>query len=163
MGANIKKGRRGESSDEESEDEVIGVETESESDSEEEERKKRKKSTKKEVRVKKVRFEDKGRKRKEGQKKVNKLTRKLLQLNMKDNAYAATYTQLFVLAPEMTDNLPPPSRFGASTVAATSTTMAPSYPRYPQPTAPMLHNFSCHFCKKPECHLRTCPTAAEYV
>ena len=163
MGANIKKGRRGESSDEESEDEVIGVETESESDSEEEERKKRKKSTKKEVRVKKVRFEDKGRKRKEEQKKVNKLTRKLLQLNMKDNAYAATYTQLFVLAPEMTDNLPPPSQFGALTVAATSTTIAPSYPRYPQPTAPMLRNFSCHFCKKPEYRLRTCPTAVEYV
>ena len=84
-------------------------------------------------------------------------------MNVKDNAYAAAYAQLFVLAPEMTDNLPPPSQFGASTVAATSTTMAPSYPRYPQPTAPMLCNFSCHFCKKPECHLRTCPTAAEYV
>jgi len=49
-----KKGRRGESSDKESEDEVIGVETGLELDSEEEERKKRKKSTKKEVRVRKV-------------------------------------------------------------------------------------------------------------
>ena len=142
---------------------MIGVETGSESDSEEEERKKRKKSTKKEVTVRKVWFENKEKKRKEGQEKVDELTRKLLQLNVKDDAYAAIYAQLFVLAPEITDNLPPPSWFGASTVAATSTTMAPSYPRYPQPTAPMLRNFSCHFCKKLECRLRTCPTAAEYV
>ena len=61
-----------------SEDEVIGVETGSESDSEEEERKKRKKSTKKEVRVRKVWFENKEKKRKEGQEKVDELTRKLL-------------------------------------------------------------------------------------
>ena len=158
-----KKGRRRESSDEESENEVIGVETGSKSDSEEEERKKRKKSTNKKVRVRKVQFDDEGKKGKEEQEKVDELTRKLLQLNVKDNAYAAAYAQLFILAPKMTDNLPPPSRFGASTVAATSTTMAPSYPRYPQPTAPMLCNFSCHFCKKPECRLRTCPTAVEYV
>jgi len=142
---------------------VIGVETGSELDSEEEERKKRKKSTNKEVRVRKVQFDDEGKKGKEGQEKVDELTRKLLQLNVKDDAYAAAYAQLFILAPEITDNLSPSSQFGASTVAATSTAMAPSYPRYPQPTAPMLHNFSCHFCKKPECRLRTCPTAAEYV
>ena len=139
------------------------METGSELDSEEEERKKRKKSTNKEVRVRKVQFDDEGKKGKEGQEKVDELTRKLLQLNVKDDAYAAIYAQLFVLAPEIMDNLPPPSWFGASTVAATSTTMAPSYPRYPQPTAPMLRNFSCHFCKKLECRLRTCPTAAEYV
>jgi len=41
-------------------------------------RKKRKKSTKKEVRVRKVQFEDKGKKRKEGQEKVDELTKKLL-------------------------------------------------------------------------------------
>jgi len=158
-----KKGRRGESSNEESENEVIGVETGSESDSEEEERKKRKKSAKKEVRVRKVRFEDKGKKKEEGQKCVDELTRKLLQLNVKDDAYAAAYAQLFILAPTMTENLPPLSRFGVSTVAATSTTMVSSYPRYPQPIAPMLRNFSCYFCKKLECRLRTCPTAAEYV
>jgi len=158
-----KKRRRGESSDEESEDEVIGVETGLELNSEEEERKKRKKSTNKEVRVRKVRFEDEGKKGKEGQKKVDKLTRKLLQLNVKDDAYAAAYAQLFILAPEMTNNLPPPSQFEASTVVATSTTMAPSYPRYPQPTAPMPRNFTCHFYKKPEYCLRTCPTAEEYV
>jgi len=74
-----KKGRKGESSNEESEDEVIGVETGSELDSEKEERKKRKKSTKKEIRVKKVQFEDKGKKKKEEQEQVDKLTRKLLQ------------------------------------------------------------------------------------
>jgi len=158
-----KKGRREESSDKESEDEVIGMETGSELDSEEEERKKRKKSTKKEVRVRKVRFEDEGKKGKEGQEKVDELTRKLLQLNVKDSAYAAIYVQLFVLAPEMTDNLPPLCCFGASTVMAMSTTMTPSYPRYSQPTASMLRNFSCHFCKKPECRLRTCPIAAEYI
>ena len=42
------------------------METGSESDSEEEERKKRKKFTKKEVKVRKVRFEDEGKKEKEG-------------------------------------------------------------------------------------------------
>jgi len=61
-----KKGKRGESSDEESENEMIGVETGLESDSKEEERKKRKKSTKKEVRVRKVQFEDEGKKKEEG-------------------------------------------------------------------------------------------------
>jgi len=53
-------------SDEESEDEVIGVETGPELDSEEEERKKRKKSTNKEVRVRKVQFEDERKKGKKG-------------------------------------------------------------------------------------------------
>ena len=125
-----KKGRREELSNEESEDEVVGVEIGSESDSEEKERKKRKKSTKKEMKVRKVRFEDEGKKGKEGQEKIDKLTRKLLQLNMKDNEYAVAYTQLFVLAPEMMDNLPPLSRFRASTVMTTSTTMALSYPRH---------------------------------
>ena len=139
MSKKRKKGRREESSDKESKNEMIGVETGSESDSEEKERKKRKKSTKKEVRV------------------------RLLQLNVKNDAYAAAYAQLFILAPTMTKNLLPPSCFGASTVAATSTTMVPSYPRYPQSTAHMLRNFSCHFCKKLEYRLRTCLTAAEYV
>ena len=60
------KRKKGKLSDEESKDEVIGVETGSESDNEEEERKKRKKSTKKEVRVRKVWFEDKEKKKKEG-------------------------------------------------------------------------------------------------
>ena len=156
-----KKERREESSNEESKDEVIGVETGAESDSEEEERKKRKKSTKKEVRVRKVQFEDEGKKKEEGQEKVNKLTRKLLQLNVKDDAYVAAYAQLFILAPMMTENLLPPSRFAVSTIALTSTTVMPSYPRYS--SAPMPHNFTCHFCKKPECCLRTCPTAEEYV
>jgi len=127
------------------------------------ERKKRKKSTKKEVRVRKVQFMDKGKKRKEKQEKVNKLTRKLLQLNVKNNVYAAAYTQLFVLVPEITDNLPLFSCFGASTAMATSATITPSYPRYFQPTAFMLHNFSCYFCKKLECHLRTCPIATNYI
>ena len=67
------------------------METGSESDSEEEKRKKRKKSTEKEVRVRKVWFEDEGKKKEEGQEKVDKLTRKLLQLNVKDDAYAAAY------------------------------------------------------------------------
>jgi len=156
-----KKGRREESSDEESENEVIGVETGLESDSEEEERKKRKKSTKKEVRVRKVRFEDEGKKKEEEQEKVDKLTRKLLQLNVKDDAYTAAYAQLFILAPTMTENLPLPSRFAASTIVSTSTTVMPFHPRYS--SAPMPCNFTCHFCKKPECCLRTCPTAEEYV
>ena len=158
-----KKERRGELSDKESEDEVIGMETRSESDSEKEERKKRKKSTKKEMRLRKVQFEDKGKKKEEKQKRVDKLTRKLLQLNIKDDAYAATYAQLFILVPMVTENLLLPSCFAASTVMATSTTMAPSYPRHSQPSVPMSHNFPCHFCKKLECHLRTCLIAAEYI
>jgi len=158
-----KKGRREESSNEESEDEVIGIETGSESDSKEEERKKRKKSTKKEVRVRKVRFEDKGKKKEEGQEKVDKLTRKLLQLNVKDDAYAAAYAQLFILAPMMTKNLLPPSCFAASTIVSTSTTVMPSHPRYPQSNTPMPRDFSCHFCKREDCQLRTCPIVEEYI
>jgi len=156
-----KKGRRGKSSDEESEDEMIGVETGSESDSEEEKRKKRKKSTKKEVRMRKVQFENEGKKKEEGQEHVDELTRKLLQLNVKDDTYAAAYAQLFILVPTITENLLPPSRFAASTIVSTSTTVMSSHPRYS--SAPMPRNFTCHFYKKPECRLRTCPTAKEYV
>jgi len=161
MSKKEKKGRREESSDEESEDEMIGVETGSESDSEEKERKKRKKSTEKEMRVRKVQFENKGKKKEEGQEKVDELTRKLLQLNVKDDAYAAAYAQLFILAPTMTENLSPPSRFAASTIASTSTTVMPSYSRYS--SAPMPRDFSCHFCKREDCQLRTCPIAEEYI
>jgi len=99
-----KKGRRSESSDEESDDEVIGVEIGSDSDSEEKE-KKGKRSVKKKVRMRKVRFEDEGKKKEEGQEYVDELTRKLLQLNVKDDAYAAAYAQLFILTPTMTENL----------------------------------------------------------
>jgi len=132
-----KKERKRESSDEESEDEVIGVETGLELNSKEEERKKRKKSTKKEIRVRKMQFENEGKKKKEGQEQVDELTRKLLQLNVKDDAYTMAYAQLFVLVLEMTKNLPLPSRFRASTVAVTSAAGAPTYPRYSQPLAPM--------------------------
>jgi len=142
---------------------VIGVE--SESDSEEDKRRKRKKSAKEEVRTRKVCFEDERKRKKNRQENVDELTRKLLRLNVKDDAYVATYVQLFVLAPEIMDNFPPPSCFGASTVTATSTTMTPTYPRHPQsqPSVPMPHYFSYHFCKKLECCLRICPTAAKYV
>jgi len=139
------------------------METGSELDSEEEERKKRKKSIKKEVRVRKVQFENKGKKGKKKQKKVDKLTRKLLQLNVKDDAYVAAYTQLFVLVLEIMDNLLLPSCFGASTAMAISATIIPFYLRYSQPTTSMLRNFSCYFCKKLKCHLRTCLIAANYV
>jgi len=61
-----KKGRRGDSSDEESEDKVIGVETGLESDSEEDKRRKRKKAAKEEVRTRKVHFKDKGKRKKDG-------------------------------------------------------------------------------------------------
>ena len=148
-----RKGRRGKLSNEELDDEVIGVETGSELDSEEDERRKGKKSVKGKVRTREVHFENKGKRKEDGQEKVNELTRKLLQLNVKDDTYAATYMQLFVLAPGMTDNFPPPSHFRASTMAATITTVAPSYPRYSQPRAPMPCDFSCYFCKKPDCQL----------
>jgi len=62
-------------SDNESEEEVIGVKTGLDSDSEEDERRKGKEPAKREVRMRKVCFEDK---KKEGQEKVDKLTRKLL-------------------------------------------------------------------------------------
>jgi len=124
-------------SDNESEEEVIGIETGSDSDSEEDKRRKRKKPTKREVRTRKVRFKDEGNKKKEGQKKVDELTRKLLQLNVKDNTYATAYAQLFVLAPEMTKNLPLLSHFAVSTIASTSTTVTSLHPRYPQSNTPM--------------------------
>jgi len=130
MSKKRKRGRRGSSSDNESEKKVIGIETELDSDSEEEERRKGKEPTKREVRTRKVCFEDKERKKKEMQEKVDELTRKLLQLNVKDNAYAIAYTQLFVLVPEMTENLLLLSCFGASTIAVMSTAGALMYPRY---------------------------------
>ena len=65
-----------------------------------------------------------------GQEHVDELTRKLLQLNVKDNAYAAAYVQLFILAPKITDNFSPLSYFGALAVIATSTTMILSYTRH---------------------------------
>ena len=86
-----KKERRGDSSDDESEEEVIRVESESESDSKGDARRKRKKSAKKEVRTRKIQFDDKGKKEKEAPEWVDELTRKLLQLNVKDDAYAAAY------------------------------------------------------------------------
>jgi len=156
-----KKERRGDSSDDESEEEVIRVESESESDSKGDARRKRKKSAKKEVRTRKIQFDDKGKKEKEAPEWVDELTRKLLQLNVKDDAYAAAYAQLFILAPTMTKNLSPPACFAASTIASTSTAVTPSHPRYS--SAPMPHNFTCHFCKKLECRLRTCSTAKEYI
>jgi len=158
-----KKGRRSESSDKESDDEVIRVETGSDLDSEENKRRKGKKPAKMEVRTRKVRFENKGKKKKEGQEKVDELTRKLLQLNVRDNESAMAYAQLFVLVPEMTENLPLSSYFGASTIVVTSAAGAPTYPRYSQPLALMPRDFSYHFCKRTDCCLRTCPIAEEYV
>jgi len=51
-------------------------------------------------------------------------------LNVRDDAYVIAYTQLFVLALEMTKNLFLLSCFAAFTVAVTSTAGAPTYPRY---------------------------------
>jgi len=73
-----KKERRDDLSDNELEEEVIGVETKLESDSEENTRRKRKKSTKKEVRTRKVQFDDKGKKGRKELEQVDELTRKLL-------------------------------------------------------------------------------------
>jgi len=114
------------------------VETGSDSSSREDGRKK-KRAIKKEVRTRKVWFKNEGDRGREGQKQINELTRKLLQLNVKDDAYAAVYAQLFVLAPNMMDNLPPPTCYEASTMAATNTTGMLSYPRYPQSSTPMCH------------------------
>ena len=155
-----KKERRSKLSNEESDDEVIRMKTGSDSDSEKE-GKRGKRSAKREVRMRKVCFENKGKKKEEGQEHVDELTKKLLQLNVKDDAYAAAYAQLFILAPTITENLLLPSRFAAFTITSTSTTVMSSHPRYS--SAPMPCNFTCHFCKKPECHLRTCPIAEEYV
>ena len=65
MSKKRKRGRRGGSSDNESEEKVIGMETGLDSDSEEEERRKGKEPTKREVRTRKVCFEDEERKKKE--------------------------------------------------------------------------------------------------
>jgi len=109
MGTDVKKGKKWkkrESSGEESEDKVIGIEMGSELDSKNE-KKVVKKSEKREVRTRKVWFEEERRKGKDVQGQVDELTRKLLQLDIKDNAYTMAYTQLFVLASNLTDKLPP--------------------------------------------------------
>jgi len=73
-----KKERRNNSSDNKLEKKVIEVETESELNSEEDARRKGKKSTKKEVRTRKVQFDNKGKKEREELEQVDELTRKLL-------------------------------------------------------------------------------------
>jgi len=73
-----KKERRDNSSNNKLEKKVIGVETESESNSEKDARRKGKKSTKKEVRTRKVQFNNKGKKEREELEQVDELTRKLL-------------------------------------------------------------------------------------
>jgi len=108
MSKKEKKWKKGKSSGEGSEDEVIGIKMGSESDSENE-KKVVKRSEKRKVRTKKVQFEEKGRKGKDVQGQVDELTRKLLQLDIKDNAYTVVYAQLFILALNLTDKLPPPS------------------------------------------------------
>ena len=70
---------------------MIGMETRSDLDSEENKRKKKKKPAKRKIRIRKVCFENKGKEKKKRQEKVDKLTRKLLQLNIKNNAYAMAY------------------------------------------------------------------------
>jgi len=87
------------------ENEMTRVETELESNSEDK-KKLKKKSGKKKVRMRKVRFE-KRRKEKDIQEQVDKLTGKLLWLDVKDNVYAIAYMQLFVLVLNLTDKLPP--------------------------------------------------------
>jgi len=74
-------------------------------------------------------FDDKEKKGREEPERVDKLTRKLLQLNVKDDVYAAAYVQLFILVPIMT-KIPPSTCFTASTIVSTNTTAIPSYPRY---------------------------------
>jgi len=111
--------------------------------------------------MRKVQFNDKGKKKREGLEQVDKLTRKLLQLNIKNDMYVAVYIQLFVLAPIMTENLLLPFCFAVSTITFTSTIAMPSYSRYFSAFIP--HNFTCHLCKKPEYCLRTCLTIKEYV
>ena len=110
------------------ENEMTGVETELESNSEDK-KKLKKKPGKKEVRMKKVRFE-KERKEKDIQEQVDKLTRKLLWLDVKDNMYAIAYMQLFVLVPNLIDKLPPLSQFGINTAIATNAIATPSQPSY---------------------------------
>lgn len=115
------------------------------------------------MRTKKVQFKNKGNREKKEQEKIDKLTRKLLQLNVKNDTYIATYTQLFVLAPNMIDNLLSSTYFGASTMAAISTTGMLSYSRYPQSSTPISCDFFYYFCKRADYWLRTYPTAEEYI
>jgi len=110
------------------ENEMTRVETELESNSEDK-KKLKKKSGKKKVRMRKVRFE-KRRKEKDIQEQVDKLTGKLLWLDVKDNVYAIAYMQLFVLVPNLIDKLPPLSQFGINTAIATNAIVTPSQPSY---------------------------------
>ncbi|KXN87341.1 hypothetical protein AN958_08931 [Leucoagaricus sp. SymC.cos] len=132
-------------------------------DSEESEGERLKKKSEGEVRMRKVRFEEGG--KKDVRDQVEELMWKLLQLDVKDDQYALAYAQLFVIAPALTDKLPPPPQFSINTAAVTNTAaMSPqsfSNHSHTHTTAPC--DPSCHFCKRVDCHMRTCPEAAEYV
>jgi len=141
---------------------VIGIEMESESDSENE-KKVVKRSEKRKVRTRKVQFEEEGRKSKNIQGQVDELTRKLLQLDVKDNTYAVAYAQLFVLAPNLVDKLPPLSWFGVNIAMTTNTTAISSQPSYPQFNPRTPYDLSCHFCKQSDYRLQTCQIAVDYV
>jgi len=94
---------------------------------------------------------------------VDELTRKLLQLDVKNNAYAVAYAQLFVLAPNLTDKLPSSSQFGVNMTMITNTTATHSQPSYPQSNPRTSYDLSCCICKQSDCWLQTCQIAAEYV
>jgi len=88
------------------------------------------KKGKKERRDNSSEFDDKEKKRREEPERVDKLTRKLLQLNVKDDVYAAAYVQLFILLPTMTEILPPSACFTVSIIVSTTTTATPSHLKY---------------------------------
>ncbi|KXN91863.1 hypothetical protein AN958_11543 [Leucoagaricus sp. SymC.cos] len=85
-----------ESSDEESSEDDMESSGESE-----DERKMKKGKEKGDVRTKVVQFEEEG---KGLQEKVDELTRKLLQLDVKDNEYTKAYAQLFLIDPIVTSH-----------------------------------------------------------
>ncbi|KXN82049.1 hypothetical protein AN958_03267 [Leucoagaricus sp. SymC.cos] len=133
-------------SDEESSEDDIESSEESE-----DERKMKKGKEKGEVRTKVVWFEEEG---KGLQEKVDKLMRKLLQLDVKDDEYAKAYAQLFLVDPIVT--------------SVTNTFRHQSIPlaRLPIPNIQQSsspYDPSCHFCKRHDCHMKTCSEAAEYM
>jgi hypothetical protein len=168
-----------------------------ESESEEEERRKPKKKGKakekvKEVRTRKVRFDEAARKLDE----VEELTKRLSGMHVGDVMYAGVYAKLWKQEPEIARRIPPPASWIPEAQVATLPVHAPvynlqpassSYPQVPnqQYQTPSMYNqghpqrqthftlytphqrrsndLSCHFCRTQNCRICDCPIAGDYI
>lgn len=148
-----KKGRILESSGKESSE----SESDSKESSEQEQQKVKKKSGGREVRTRKVQFQER-----DVKDEVEELTSQLHALDMRDSAYTSTYACLVIVAPTLAERVPLPARW---TIGVTTTGMtgvsAPIHNSNPIAYSQSWpYNDTCYFCKGRH-QIRVCDTAAD--